>query len=206
MVVLVMKPGIDRHMGEDEIERYSLGCISEEEAAKIEEHLLVCESCQKRVTDSDAYVSAIRSAAAHPSRPWSQQKSRPMFFMRPLPVLAALAVVLVAGAVGLRVTNRQTAAPAFVVGLEATRGAPIEARAPAGRPLALQLDLAGLRAEPSYQVEMVDGQGNQVWKGTVAAQESKATAAVPKTSAGPYFVRVYTVSGELLREYGLEIR
>ena len=93
----------------------------------------------------------------------------------------------------------------FAVNLVATRGADIEARAPAGRALVLNLELAGLPAQPSYRVETVDRLGRVVWQGTVPSEDSKAVALLPGMPAGIYFVRVYTASGELLREYGLDV-
>ena len=59
-----MAPIPHSHLGGEEIERYSLGEMSEEELARWEEHLLICDSCQRQVAASDAYVAAMRSAAA----------------------------------------------------------------------------------------------------------------------------------------------
>ncbi len=36
--------------------------LSEPEAAPVEEHLLVCEECRARLTESDEYVAAMRAA------------------------------------------------------------------------------------------------------------------------------------------------
>jgi len=52
-----------RHMNAEEIEKYSLGGLSEEQAAPFDEHLLLCEVCRKSVEASDAYVAAMRGAA-----------------------------------------------------------------------------------------------------------------------------------------------
>jgi anti-sigma factor RsiW len=38
--------------------------MSEEELACCEEHLLVCDACRREVAESDAYVEAMRKAAA----------------------------------------------------------------------------------------------------------------------------------------------
>jgi anti-sigma factor RsiW len=35
----------------------------DEEAEQIEEHLLICEACRRRVAESDKYVAAMRRAA-----------------------------------------------------------------------------------------------------------------------------------------------
>ena len=65
-------------------------------------------------------------------------------------------------------------------------------------------DLTGLPDASSYRLEIVDQTGRPVRQGTIArAQDGDR---VPGLTAGPYFVRVYLPAGELLREYGLEIR
>jgi len=58
-----MAPQPDRHIDEAEIERYSLGSMSEEEAAPIEEHVLLCDSCQVLLAETDSYIEAMRRAA-----------------------------------------------------------------------------------------------------------------------------------------------
>ena len=41
-----------------------MGEMSEEELACCEGHLLVCDACRREVAESDAYVEAMRKAAA----------------------------------------------------------------------------------------------------------------------------------------------
>jgi hypothetical protein len=207
--VLSMRIETNHHLDEEEIEKYSLGDITEEESSRFEEHLLICESCQDRVTESDSYVGAMQDAAR--SRRSSLRTGRHRWLghrMNP-PLVAAASVLLLA--VGLwRVNgparNRVTVEPAFALNLAATRGNGIEAKAPAGRPLTLQLDLAGLPPEPSFRLEMVDAVGKGVWQGAVVSRDSKAVASVPQIAGGLYFLRAYAPSGKLLREYGLEVK
>ena len=98
-----------------------------------------------------------------------------------------------------------TSETAFALNLVATRGNGIEAKAPAGRALDLQLDLAGLPPESSFRLEMVDAIGKRVWEGAAVSRDSKAVASVPRMGVGLYFLRAYALSGKLLREYGLEV-
>ena len=58
----------DCHFDEEAAERYSLGTLPSEEAKQIEGHLLICERCRRRVAESDAYVAAMRRAAARVRR------------------------------------------------------------------------------------------------------------------------------------------
>ena len=55
-------PDADRHIDDDDLERYVLDRQSEERAAAIEEHLLVCEECQDRLAQTDQRVQAMRAA------------------------------------------------------------------------------------------------------------------------------------------------
>jgi hypothetical protein len=191
------------HIDEEEIERYSMGAMPEGSIAPFEEHLLICESCQLRLAQTDVYVSAMRQASAR-LRTRPLKRGLPWLrFPRLVPALAGMAVVIVAAGLWLSRLDMGEAHP-FAVDLAATRGAAIEAKAPAGRWLLLRLDLANLPASSGYRLEMVDRSGNRVWQATVPARGSKADFKVPRTQPGVYFVRVYGPSGELLREYGFE--
>jgi anti-sigma factor RsiW len=66
--MLEMAEELDRHFDDDESELYSMGRLSAEKVERLEEHLLVCEACRVKVTDSDTYVAAMRRAAAHLKR------------------------------------------------------------------------------------------------------------------------------------------
>jgi len=201
----------NRHMDEEQIEKYSMGAVSEEESALLDEHLLTCGFCRNRVTKSDDYVVAMQGASWHSRRQQRQPKAGRRFFPRLIPFFPAASLIAAAGLIGLvamaglRPWERETA-QVFAVNLVATRGAGIEARAPAGRALVLNLELAGLPVQPSYRVETVDRLGKVVWQGTVPSQDSKAAASLSGMPAGVYFVRVYAASGELLREYGLDVQ
>ena len=192
------------HMDEEEIERYSMGAMSEGAIALFEEHLLMCESCQCRLAETDVYVSAMREASVR-LRTGPLKRGLPWLrFPRLAPVLAGMGVAIAGAGLWLSRVDMGEAHP-FAVDLEATRGAAIEAKAPAGRWLLLRLDLANLPASPGYRLEMVDRSGSRVWQATVPARGSKADFKVPRTQPGVYFVRVYQPAGQLLREYGVEV-
>ena len=195
------------HTDEEEIERYSMGAMPEGAIAPFEEHLLICESCQHRLEQTDIYVSAMCQASARlRTAPLKRGLTLPWLrFPRLVPALAGLALLMVAAGMWLSRLDLGEAYP-FAVNLAATRGAAIEAQAPAGRWLLLRLDLANLPASSGYRAEMVDRSGNRVWQATVPARGSKADFKVPGTQPGVYFVRVYRPSGELLREYGFEVK
>src|SRR5580700_3477857 len=90
-----------RHPDQDEIEKYSLGDLSEEESSRFEEHLLICESCQDRVEASDRFVSAMQSASAQIRQGTPRTEDRKWYFPRLVPTVAFAAAVVFLGAVGL---------------------------------------------------------------------------------------------------------
>ena len=193
------------HVDDEELERYSMGAMPEAAIAPFEEHLLVCEPCQLRLAQTDAYVGAMRQASAR-LRTEPLKRGLPWLrFPRLIPALAGMAVAIVAAGLWIGRPDMGEAHP-FAVDLEATRGAAIEAKAPAGRWLLLRLDLANLPASSSYRLEMVDRFGSRIYQATVAAQGSRAGFMVPGTQPGIYFVRLYRPPGELLREYGFEVQ
>jgi hypothetical protein len=189
------------HPAEEAIESYSRNSLPEEEVARLEEHLLVCEFCRDRISQADAYVSAIRAAARRLPAEVPRPRRRILKFAAAM--AAAMSLVLVAW-VGVRTGRVSAPLPAMAVDLAANRGA-IEAHAPAGRPLLLRLDLEGLPDHGgAFPVEIVNAAGGKVWRGRAPAG-SPAHVSVAGLVAGIYFVRVSTGSGELLREYGLEV-
>ena len=193
------------HANEEEIERYSMGAMPEGATAPFEEHLLICQPCQLRLAQTDVYVSAMRQASAR-LRTEPLKRGLPWLrFPRLVPALAGLAVAVVAAGLWIGRPDLGQAHP-FAVDLEATRGAAIEAKAPAGRWLLLRLDLSNLPAYSWYRLEMVDRFGKRVWQASVPAQGAKAGFKVPGTPPGIYFVRLYRPPGELLREYGFEVQ
>ena len=192
------------HADEEEIERYSMGAMPEGAMAPFEEHLLVCEPCQLRLAHTDVYVSAMRQASARLRTEPLKRRLPWLRFPRLVPALASLAVAVVAAGLWIGRPDMGQAHP-FAVDLEATRGAAIEAKAPAGRWLLLRLDLTNLPASSWYRLEMVDRFGKRVWQATVPAQGSRAVFKVPGAPPGIYFVRAYRPPGELLREYGCEV-
>lgn len=56
---------VEKHFDEECAEKYSTGSLSARRVAEIEEHLLICGPCRQAVEASDAYVTAMRTAAAN---------------------------------------------------------------------------------------------------------------------------------------------
>jgi hypothetical protein len=196
----VMQTGTNSHASDEMLERYADGSLAESAAAGLEEHLLICPACQKRLAELDSYVQAMQGASRRIRRE-ERAAARPMF--KPA---WALAAVLAAAALIVAVRLPSRAPQPYAVGLTAFRGADgIEARVPAGQPLLLTLDLTGIDAPASCIVEVVDARGGAVWHAQVMPRDGKLTVASSHRFApGRYYVRLFSSPRTLLREYGLE--
>ncbi len=199
---LLMMRDIHRHLDEDELENYTSGTGSEENVAAHEEHLLICDACRERVRQAEEYLAAMQFAARKIREDaLTPKRSRIWSFPAWIPVFAAAACALL---VLLFATRSGSPQPAIAVNLTALRSNGSGISAPAGRGLQLHPDLTGLTAANTYSLEIVDPSGKAVWQG--ALNSGPDGVLVPAQKAGLYFVRVSLPHGELLREYGLEIK
>lgn len=204
-----MQSSFQGHASEDALERYSLGSASEAEAEAFEEHLLVCPECQDRLAEMDVFVRATRLAARNlQERPETRWGLLPhLAFPRRVWISAMAGLATVLASAGLWSLLRPGNVQPVTVGLASVRGhdQPFGARAPAGRPLRLQLDAAGLPEEPPYRVEIVDANGRTVHEVAVPGAGESLEAAVPSLRPGRYWVRLYSPAAPrvLLREFGL---
>jgi anti-sigma factor RsiW len=201
----------NRHASDETLEQYSVGSLEESAAENLEEHLLVCPECQRRLEETDAFVAAMRGAARSLE---GQEESRRRFWSRVSGVftfrrlswaMGAAAVALLAVAVRVSL-NPPHSSPPYALVLQASRGGEA-GLAPAGRKLDLGLDTSGLPAVTGYQVEIVDAQGIRVARPGAQLTPGRVRVLMAKgLGAGTYFVRLYAPSGELLREYALEVK
>jgi hypothetical protein len=61
-----MNAGFNNHVSEEVLETYAMGKFSEEDCAPLEEHLLLCCLCQRRLEQTDEYLRVIQAAAWSP--------------------------------------------------------------------------------------------------------------------------------------------
>ena len=202
-----------KHFDEDVLELYSLGRLSEPEAAKLEEHLLTCHACLEGLEKSDDFVRAFRVAARgsqpavkSPAREPSRWRAWLNAGWRPLPMAAALAMAALAVvALAPRDTYRAGEVDVKLAALRGSGSGTIAA-VPAQRWLRLELDAKALSGQ-SYRVELADARGRVMWQSAAPASVNDGTLHATVTRAVPqglYWVRLYDpASGELAREYGL---
>jgi hypothetical protein len=195
----------DSHVEEEQLEQYSIGALPEPDVARVEEHILICETCQEKLAHADSWIRSVRRVSTEfqpaPRRFWHTW-ALPRF----VPVLAASVVLVLVAGLAVQFHKRVPLAPLAVV-LEGNRGAVNVATIPASQPLLLQPDVTGLPPFSQYRLEVVNDTGKRVWRQTVAATSAGTPAAnISQIAHGAYFVRLYSPAGELLREYALEVR
>jgi hypothetical protein len=199
-----------RHPGNEVLERYSLANLSEPELERVEEHLLVCETCQDELAEIETFIGDMKYACAH-VKPAPKKSWRSIFAgwwtAVPRPALAgAFAALLLV--LGIPLTRHQApAGPAVSVEMAAMRGATGIARAEANRPLHLKMDASLIEGAPAYRVEVVDAGGSSVWTGPARISGTTLTADVQKPLAsGNYWIRVFASGADPIREYGLDLK
>lgn len=209
-----MHTGMGAHADEELLERYSMGTLPEPDLARFEEHLLVCSHCQDRLNEMDGFLAAFRTvapglrvqaAAEHPWKRWFSTPAFPRFALA-----GSLALLVLAFLVG-RVWNVRPGGeltPATVV-LQLARGPESGgvSEAPAARPLTLEADVTQLPEAAAYGVEVVDTANKRMFYTEAKASQGKLRVSISRTlDPGSYYVRLYSPSEELLREFGLQVR
>jgi len=183
-----------------------MGTLSAERIGPFEEHFMACAACQDQLLEMEAYVNAVRSVSPTLRQAIRQPRRAVRSWQVWAGMAASIATIFLIGRLWL---GAPATGPSAVVVLQATRG--IEglstAAASAGRPISLQIDPTELLASLSYRLEIVDSAGTSVSAGDAISQGGQIVQTLPKgLPAGKYYVRLYSASGELLREYGLQVR
>jgi hypothetical protein len=212
------------HISDAALENYSLDHLAEPELEVVEEHILICPTCQDRLSEVDDFVRAFRLAHSHLEEAgpggtsvvgdgWLAETDStvyapsPAWFQKPA-VWASLAFA--AGLVVMipfltRPSAQQQATAVTHVALVAQRGATGLAEVPAGR-LALQLDLRGVNEDPLL-IEVATWDGRKLWSRSVGLADAiDSVSPDMRFNPGQYWIRV---RGEhntaLLREFGLKV-
>jgi anti-sigma factor RsiW len=201
------------HPGNEVLECYSLGNLSESDLERVEEHLFVCAQCQDELAGIDSYISDIKGACREMERRTAPRRAG--LFERlgalltlPLPAYAG-AFAALALAVGLPLMRMQpVTGPVAEVQLSTSRGADtVSVEAAARRPLHLQLDASRLAPSASFRSEIVNREGSTVWQGSATRQGASLSFDVRKSlGTGVYWVRLYDSESTLVHEYRLDLK
>jgi hypothetical protein len=212
---LIMQNSYLDHPAEEALERFLLHQCPDEELETVETHILGCGSCVSRLETLETQVANLRLGFEELERQRTvavaakQHRSWKTWFTVPNLAWAGAAAVVV---VGLAITPQllRHTAPLAEVSLIATRGAETTA-VPQGRPLHVHLNAAGLPEAP-VSVELVDGAGTQLWRGSGLVRHDQVNVTTPQIiSPGDYFLRLYAPGrdgqpGDLLREFALQVK
>ena len=190
------------HGTDEQLELYALGRLGDSESAVIEGHLLVCAGCRERLDETEAFAIGIREALRMdppPAEAASHGWLEGVLNSLRQPVLGiALAAALVAIIAFAFFSNRTSFAPAASLQLTALRGE--MASAPPANEIDLTLSDAPKNGGP-FRIEVVDAAGKQLWNAT--GTEARVQR---RFASGVYFVRLYSASGQLVREYGFTVK
>jgi hypothetical protein len=198
------------HASEEFLEQYALGLLTGSPLAQLEEHLLICSRCQEQLKETDDYVAAMRGAAVRLHHEDESRKrswtviSGALTFRRLGWGMAVAALALAGLALRFGPKPAQSSQP-FALALQTSRGSEL-LHAPARRPLDLSLDVTALPPFSAYQVETVDAMGRVETQSSAEASGGRVRTSVAKgLLSGNYFIRLYSPSRELLREFSLRI-
>ena len=195
---------IRSHPSEEILEEYVFHRLPDALAAQVEEHLLICPSCQDAITETDRFLSALRLAVKEPpaKAPWVWFPKFAKYWKIAVPVIALGLLALIA----VRTSVQAPLAP-VVVSLSSLRGSDPLSPAPAGRLLRLSIEAPDLVPGRGYRVELVDASGGLVWKGAATASGGKLSVDMSEPlAAGQHWVRLYGADSQLLREFGLSAK
>jgi hypothetical protein len=193
------------HIAEEQLEQYALGHLPDGDVERIEEHLLICTSCQDQLDGvADFQIGTKGALQSEPAllRPalstdWSGWLRRhPAFSM-------AVGFATLILAIGLFSRSRLQFAPVATLQLTALRGEmPVAA---AAREFDLTLT-DGPRSGGPFRVEVVGSLGQTMWNGLAESGASGIEVKVlQRLGPGDYFVRLYSDSGKVLHEYGFHV-
>jgi hypothetical protein len=191
------------HIDEDLLDQYAMATLPEGLVAEVEEHLLGCSFCQKRLVETDEFVTVFREAA-------TQMDARPALQPRrfwPFRIIAwaSAAAALVALVIFLISGKRQDAKlPPAMLSMQSLRGPGAAAHIVSGRPYRLVFDLP-VQATLDYEVEIVDEIGSGILTIRAEVRNGQLTVPLDKIVRGSYWVRVYRAhpDRQVVAEYGL---
>jgi hypothetical protein len=191
-----------RHTTDDLVERYSMGGLEGEALAEVEEHLLRCAPCRRRVQAADDFLATFRAAAAQPharpvpgrARQWAVRK---LYWA----TAAAAAALLTFVVLPWRPASDPTP---VVLEMQSLRGPELGVHVARGRELLLRFDVLPQSANSAYEMEIINADGSRFATREALVQDGRLTARTGKLPKGAYWIRIY--SRELVRELRAEYR
>lgn len=204
------------HITEERLEQYALGILPEDEQRGVEEHLLICQDCQRRLAETDEYVQAMQEAAAeyrrrHPRKEperarmagWLSYRGKVIWVLG-----TACLLWFVIWKYGFPPGGGGHVVAPVAVQLQALRNAE-PGDVAAGVPLRLIAELNGLPERPIWRLDIVDAAGGTVGSFEARPESGRLEVEIRQGLApGQYWVRVCEpgAGGRVHREFGLRVR
>ncbi len=193
-----------QHLSEETIDLYACHRLSDEALNIAEQHLLICEHCQRRQQEADDFNRLLKAAPVAAQQARSDLEKKIAARARRLgagwwlvPAFAMLGFVIY--------QSRPLEQPPAELTLLAMRGeSPSASNAPAGRTLLLRLDLTGLEAAAPLRVELADANGQTQASADARLEGGQAVVRLPGVAAGSHWVRLFR-GQTLVREYALPV-
>jgi hypothetical protein len=196
------------HQTDEQLELYTLGRLPEPAVAALEEHLLICEGCRKRLDETEAFALSMRAAIARepaesPGTGWLEWfhlgalRFAELRKFAPLYAGGFAAILLLAA---FYVHSRGSAPPVASIALTAMRGDMLSVKAARETDIILTDAPAG----SDIPAEVVDAAGGMIWRGVLPGNTHKLQV-LKQLAPGSYFVRIYDDTGKLLHEYGFRV-
>jgi len=195
------------HIEENVLDRYAMGTLSVGSTPKVEEHLLDCFLCQRRLAEADEFLIHFWAAATQldvrPAPIWQRLQHAQRLLWGGSAVMAAAMVLLLIPSVPQQM-NLQPA----IVQMQSLRGPEARTQLAKGRPGVLIFDVPVREARRDFEVEIVDRAGNEILKGDGTVKDNQLTFSVGRLAPAAYWVRVYQKqpARTLIAEYGLEAK
>ena len=191
------------HIEEDLLDQYAMATLPEGLVGEVEEHLLSCSFCQRRLVETDEFLTIFREAAnqviARPA--WQPRRFWPSRAIAWASAAAAVAALL---AFLISAERHEAKSPPATLLMQSLRGPAAAAHIVAKRPYRMVFDLP-VQAAVDYEVKIVDEVGNGIL--TIRGEVRNGQLLVPleKLEPGSYWVRVFRVQPDkqLVAEYGL---
>jgi hypothetical protein len=203
--LLTFESNDSTHPSEDDLEEFVFGRLDGDALEEVEEHLLACETCRKRLAETETFIASTR-AATRKMLGAPQPQPKPRRFSAPALALAAvLGVALLIGYVSVLPSFR---APQSLTLVAERSGVPAQAQS--GRPLELRLDLSGANDGEVRWLEIVDSQGARLHSAAVSLANGVVLHKTPPLPPGQAWIRLYvqpspSAQATPLREYNLVV-
>ncbi len=198
------------HGTDDQLEDYVFGRLPRPDLPALEEHLMICDACRDRLDSIEAITVGIRGAPGSsqavlkPASSLADWFSLPRQWLRRPAFSVALGLVALLAVISIFPHGPTKFVPVATLQLTASRGE-MPVIGPA-RELDLTLSDAP-RDVGALTVEVVNATGKAVWSALAGSGAAGVQVKVERQfGPGDYFVRLYSVSGKVLREYGFRVR